>query len=411
MLSSREVIKKSGISRATLNNYIALGLIIGPLVKNPDSPSDKARRLGYFPESVLDRLNEIADLKKQGLRMAEISRRLGASGSNSAKKSADAAPANTDVAAEGRGLRLTVDQLEWPAYLVNNKFEVEWENRAAEAMIFGVGGGLSGDIAERNLFRLLFDGCAEEAESRDEILDFHLSIAKNRLNKAALLTLDAHLEGERIEELAEIYDRTEAASLKSICETEVNLAPRHATPDRYHLYASFFREGIFFTYAPSDDAINPVMTLLARRDLVIRDLLKSRKPYMTPLAVLVADIQSSVKICAELPPEEYFELINQVWATMDPIFRKFYATHGKHVGDGMVYYFFPQPDCNYILNAVQCAAEMKEAMIAINRDWRERKNWSNELLLNIGLDEGQEWFGSYQTPTHLEFTVLGDTIN
>jgi len=211
--------------------------------------------------------------------------------------------------------------------------------------------------------------------------------------------------------LAEIYDRTEAASLKSICETEVNLAPRHATPDRYHLYASFFREGIFFTYAPSDDAINPVMTLLARRDLVIRDLLKSRKPYMTPLAVLVADIQSSVKICAELPPEEYFELINQVWATMDPIFRKFYATHGKHVGDGMVYYFFPQPDCNYILNAVQCAAEMKEAMIAINRDWRERKNWSNELLLNIGLDEGQEWFGSYQTPTHLEFTVLGDTIN
>jgi len=24
---------------------------------------------------------------------------------------------------------------------------------------------------------------------------------------------------------------------------------------------------------------------------------------------------------------------------------------------------------------------------------------------------GQEWFGTYQTPTHLEFTVLGDTIN
>ena len=27
------------------------------------------------------------------------------------------------------------------------------------------------------------------------------------------------------------------------------------------------------------------------------------------------------------------------------------------------------------------------------------------------MDEGQEWFGAYQTPTHLEFTVLGDTIN
>jgi len=154
-----------------------------------------------------------------------------------------------------------------------------------------------------------------------------------------------------------------------------------------------------------------LMTLLARRDIAIRDLLRGRKPYMTPLAVLVADIQSSVKICAELPPEEYFELINQVWGTMEPIFRKYYATHGKHVGDGILYYFFPQPDCNYALNAVRCAAEMKEAMYAIDREWRERKNWANALILNIGLDEGQEWFGAYQTSTHLEFTVLGDTIN
>ena len=68
--------------------------------------------------------------------------------------------------------------------------------------------------------------------------------------------------------------------------------------------------------------VNPLLALLARRDLVIRDLLRGRKPYMTPLAVLVADIQSSVKICAELPPEEYFELINQIWGTMEPIFLK-----------------------------------------------------------------------------------------
>ena len=32
-------------------------------------------------------------------------------------------------------------------------------------------------------------------------------------------------------------------------------------------------------------------------------------------------------------------------------------------------------------------------------------------MLNIGLVEGREWFGTYQTPTHIEFSVLGDTIN
>jgi class 3 adenylate cyclase len=96
---------------------------------------------------------------------------------------------------------------------------------------------------------------------------------------------------------------------------------------------------------------------------------------------------------------------------MDPLFRKYYATHGKHVGDGMVYYFFPQPDCNYLTNAIVCAAAMQQAIVDVSRDWRQRKNWTNDLKLNTGVDEGQEWFGTYQTATQLEFTVLGDTIN
>jgi class 3 adenylate cyclase len=96
---------------------------------------------------------------------------------------------------------------------------------------------------------------------------------------------------------------------------------------------------------------------------------------------------------------------------MEPLLRKYYATHGKHVGDGMVYYFFPQPDCSYVMNAIRCAQEMKDTMREISRTWRNRKNWTNELRFNIGLDEGQEWFGTYQTATHIEFTVLGDTIN
>jgi len=49
-------------------------------------------------------------------------------------------------------------------------------------------------------------------------------------------------------------------------------------------------------------------------------------------------------------------------------------------------------------------------MVEVSRSWKGRKNWLNDLRLNIGLDEGEEWFGTYQTPTHLEFTVLGDTI-
>jgi len=91
-----------------------------------------------------------------------------------------------------------------------------------------------------------------------------------------------------------------------------------------------------FVHAPADDASGDMLALLSRRDLVIRDLVRKRLPVLTHVAVLVTDLQQSTKICSELPPEEYFELINQIWSTVDPIFRRRYGTYGKHARDGMV---------------------------------------------------------------------------
>ncbi len=91
--------------------------------------------------------------------------------------------------------------------------------------------------------------------------------------------------------------------------------------------------------------------------------------------------------------------------------RRFQGTHGKHVGDGLVYYFLPWPEGNYLSNAIQCAISMRSTMREISDEWSNRKGWLNGLKLNIGLDEGEEWFGSYQTPTQIEISALGDTIN
>jgi class 3 adenylate cyclase len=50
-------------------------------------------------------------------------------------------------------------------------------------------------------------------------------------------------------------------------------------------------------------------------------------------------------------------------------------------------------------------------MRKISKKWQLRKNWLNELYLNIGLHEGTEWLGTFQSSTNVEFAVLGDTIN
>jgi len=439
-LSSKELLLQTGISRATLYNYMALGILPRPQVRPPEKGHGHghAKRLGYFPASAVELIARVNKLKSEGMTMEDIRAAMTAPKQRHPKPEANPPFADrqhdnvvelaeienpaSEFSRENHIKRvpgakpvhqaLNLDTVSGPAYMVNNQFEVEWANGPANDELFCLDRGLSEDITECSVFPLLLNqDHIKLAMDRDEILRFHLMAAKNRIPRARLYTLGSQMDGEDVEGLLRTYDEVETADRATLLQTTVNMAPAGSPADWHIIYASFFREGIFFTYEPAQSPSDTLLELLGRRDIVIRELLKRRRPYLTPLAVMVADIQNSVKICAELPPEEYFELVNQIWSTMEPILRKYHATHGKHVGDGLLCYFFPQPDSNYILNSIRCSLEMQDVMRKINTEWRARKAWANELMLNIGVDEGQEWFGTYQTNTHLEFTVLGDTVN
>ncbi len=141
-----------------------------------------------------------------------------------------------------------------------------------------------------------------------------------------------------------------------------------------------------------------------------RGALENQHPRFTRICALVADLQDSARIRVELPPQEYFELINQIWRMGETVLRSYPATQGKHPGDGMVLYFVAQPSRSYVLDAVLCAKELQVNMRRISREWQLHKNWTNQLYLNIGLSEGVECFGAYHSAGNVEFTALGDTL-
>jgi adenylate cyclase len=201
--------------------------------------------------------------------------------------------------------------------------------------------GLARDISERNIFGLFYQNkTLMQADSREELIKFHLSIAKNQYSRTGLLTAAPDMEVSKIDKLGKFYDETDPAPLGSVPHIQGKLAPRSETNAQwFDVHASTFWEGFFIVYLPVNTQDDSLMQLLGRRDIVIRDLMKRRRPYLTHVAVIIVDIQDTVKICDELPPEEYFEFIDYVWGVMEPKLRKFYATHGKHIVDGMVYYF------------------------------------------------------------------------
>ena len=71
MISSKEVMARTGISRATLNNYIGLNLLPPPAVRRPEEPGGPTK-IGYFPEWVIERVEKIKEFKSQGMRMSQI---------------------------------------------------------------------------------------------------------------------------------------------------------------------------------------------------------------------------------------------------------------------------------------------------------------------------------------------------
>jgi adenylate cyclase len=428
-ISSLDIIEKTGISRATLNNYIKMNLLPRPHVKKPEETAVRARMLGYFPESVIDIIEQIKTFKKQGHTMNVIIEKLqrpdlikssGEAIMREEARSQDTTDAgkflqpeqnDSQLMSEERRepLSLTINEIKYPAYLLNNAFEINWINAQAENKIFKLKISALKEPSARNIFRLLMRSRHPEQENMKDLLDFHLSFVKEIKSDQGELYVG--ISQEEIRNLQKRCDQIERRQLFSRRTKIVNdllrqrmpslniadwqainkcplvLYNHEGKPISGHVHYMLFREGTLFIHTPVEDSVQ------------------------VSYCVLVADLQNSVRICAELPPEEYFELINQIWAYVEGSFKQYYGTHGKHVGDGMLYYFLKERDNEYMMNAVSCALEIREKMKKLNMEWKVRKGWLNELYLNIGINEGQEYFGMIPAAPGIEFTALGDTVN
>lgn len=417
-MNSKQLIEITGISRATLNNYVALGILPNPVIKQPTGEPGRATRLGYFEDGAVDCIKRVQELKKEGMTMAQIAEAIGKS-VEAIRPTLKTKPKKTKSSSVGEqgslaelSLEASIDNFPGPAYMVNNNFELVWWNDKATESFFSYENNLPGDLESRNLLKMLFDTpLAQDSEKLVEILKPHLAAGKKRLTQQALIKIYSALDARQLSVLKDMYEDVEPVGKEPMVHYPVMLPTDDDEPQICDLYVCFYREGILFTFSPvvlNDDFL---LDFLSKRNHVINELLKNRKPYLTNVTVMVADVQNSTRICSELPAEEYFELINNIWQESEPIFRKYYGTYGKHAGDGMVYYFFPQPDCDYKLNAIRCSLELQEMMKGITQKWQSKKGWFADIELNIGLNEGQEWFGSYHAGGHVEFTVLGETIN
>jgi class 3 adenylate cyclase/DNA-binding transcriptional MerR regulator len=430
LLTSKEIIERTGLSRATLNNYIASGLIPKPRVMPPGPEHGAAPRIGYFPDETLERIETIQRLKREGWSITRIAEHFAGRAGQSAPAAAAPAPepaapseappavaagsaapvriaapvtpaplaslpAPTPEAARNliaAGLALTPADAGQPAYLVNPSFGLVWMNAPAATSALSP---LAGRTAAGNVLQHLLE--VDEAQGRAALLRFHLEAARARGLPAAQL-FDA-VQGDDLAALQAEYRAIPRPAAQPLVAQ--SLLPAGADLPARWIHAVHFHEGVLFAMAPATQA-EAIAGAHAR---------PAAPPTLTPVAVLVAVLQDAADLWVRLSAEEYFELLNDVGQELDTIFRGHQGRPGVPAGEALVCCFLPQPQGSYLWNALAAAHRAREAMRQVSQRWRVRKAWDLELRINIGIDEGQDWLGTLGLPGQTELRVLGDAAD
>jgi adenylate cyclase len=261
-VTSKEILLKTGISRATLNNYIKMRIVPRPLVKKPTGDMKGTKKIGYFPYTVLDRIELVKRLKHDGNSMEDIAIQL--------KDLPISVGQDTDAASRGgeretefmstgsreplseEPLELTLDDIRRPAYLINYDFQVEWVNVQAEDSIFWQTVSLIKDRESRNVFKLFFHWqFHNRVRNWRDLVAFHMSFARIKYTRSWMANIYRGISEKEAAILLEIYDRVEPFPVQTITDRTIVLLMEDGTSETFQVYSTFFKEGIFFLYGPS----------------------------------------------------------------------------------------------------------------------------------------------------------------
>ena len=402
-ISSKEVMAKTGISRATLNNYISLNLIPSPSVRKPEEPGGPTK-IGYFPLWVLERIERIQEMKASGMRMAEIGFHF-----------TDEGGAAKESLAEGvRDFRYqSIERIVFPAVLVNSRWEIIWINQSGEKVFFQESVCEIPTAANRNMLRLFLEkGLVGRFKNWKEILTSHFRLAKRDLTEDQIEQICRQVETCPLEELKELWRGTEALEDRPLTQQELTLSPYKGKKTKHTLFSSDFREGTLLLYTPVNMQLDQILNLLMGREKLVKAVLSRRIPSLTSLCILAGKLESSLHLRTALPPHEYFDLINQIILTSHQCFKDYGGTPGRSIQEGVVCFFLSAPDSprEYLHSAIQCAEALKQIIVTLDTRWKYKKVWKNTLQVNMAIHCGEEWLGTVPSSLAFDFTVMGESL-
>jgi adenylate cyclase len=128
------------------------------------------------------------------------------------------------------------------------------------------------------------------------------------------------------------------------------------------------------------------------------------------LTVLFSDVAGFTTISEKLDPEQLVELLNEYLSAMTDIILQHRGNVNKYLGDGIMAIFgAPRGDPAHGTQACLAALACQETLDRLRTEWRARG--LPDVSARIGINSGPLIVGNMGSPTRMEYTVMGDTVN
>lgn len=131
---------------------------------------------------------------------------------------------------------------------------------------------------------------------------------------------------------------------------------------------------------------------------------------LTTIAVLFVDVRGFTTMSEMLAPPQVVEILNRYLTLIADCILRNGGTLDKFVGDAaMAFWGAPLPQEDYVMRAVQAAADMVDGSKALSEELMAQ--FGRTVSFGIGVHVGEAVVGNIGSPQRMDYTAIGDTVN
>jgi hypothetical protein len=310
---------------------------------------------------------------------------------------------------------LSLNDLESPAILIDEKLKLAWYNTASDAQIWHHALKASNGSPKPNLFDLLLSTTFRAAVDNWRswvtfFVDQFRAVVPDKLFRNRIELMDPATR-ERLGPLIDTLLDSPAA-LDSIYSGSLRQMLTSGEVVNFHTIATNFQNGRLIIFNPiQKDHLRQSEFSKRRIEHRIRSVRRYPNPVRLPYYILSVELDRPDIVKLEMLEDAYSRMTNAIWNQCVAVIERFGGVFGKHTDGGCYGQFLPGDAFeNNVGSAIQCSLELGEAMDDLSREYKLRWSWTHDLKLNIGLHREHGFIGALSSSAGDTLFGMGDGL-